>query len=142
MRLFPRFAALAILIPCFTFAQEAPPKPDEPKPAEKKEEKKEDDKPKERTGAAMIAGAEVKYATLTGQLPIFKEDGALRASVFYVYYAAVDKDGKRLAVVSAPSGKWGPCCSVAPSGTMTGAFAATAAATSGQVISSNNGISR
>ena len=97
MRLIPRLAALAILIPCLAFAQEPAPKPDEPKPAEKKEEKKEDDKPKEKTGAAMIAGAEVKYATLTGQLPIFKEDGSPRASVFYVYYAAVDQVGKRLA---------------------------------------------
>ena len=94
----------ALLLACPAFAQEAPPKPEEPKPAEKKEDKKEEDKPKERTGAAVIAGAEVKYATLTGQLPIFKEDGGLRASVFYVYYAAVDKDGKRLAATD-PSGR-------------------------------------
>lgn len=104
MRRFPLFVSLALLIPCLAFAQETPPKPDEPKPPEKKEEKKDDDKPKERTGAAVIAGAEVKYATLTGQLPIFKEDGSPRASVFYIYYAAVDKEGKRLAATN-PGGR-------------------------------------
>ena len=74
MRRFPFLVSLALLIPCLAFAQE--PKPDDAKPADKKEDKKEEaDKPKERTGAAVIAGAEVKYATLTGQLPLFKEDG-------------------------------------------------------------------
>ena len=101
MRRFPVFLTLALLIPRLAFAQEPAPKPDEPKPAEKKEEKKDEaDKPKEKAGSAVIAGAEVKYLTLTGQLPIFKEDGSPRASVFYVYYAAVDKDGKRLAAAN------------------------------------------
>ena len=109
MRCFPLLLSLVLLLHSLAFAQEPSPKPDEAKPAEKKEEKKDEkkedaDKPKERTGVATIAGAPVKYATLTGQLPIFKEDGSPRASVFYIYYAVVDKDGKRLAA-SNPGGR-------------------------------------
>ena len=109
MRLFPVLVSLALLLSHPAFGQEPAPKPEESKPAEKKEEKKEDkkdeaDKPKEKAGSAIIAGAEVKYLTLTGQLPIFKEDGSPRATVFYVYYAATDKDGKRLAATN-PGGR-------------------------------------
>ena len=105
MRLFPSFVFAALLLPHLAFADESAPKPgDEAKPAEKKEEKKDDgdkaEKPKEKAGSAMIAGAEVKYLTLTGLLPVFKEDGTPRANVFYVYYAATDKDGKRLAATN------------------------------------------
>ena len=109
MRHFPSLLTLALLLRSFTFADEPAPKPgDEAKPADKKEEKKDDtdkaEKPKEKAGSATIAGAEVKYLTLTGLLPVFKEDGTPRANVFYVYYAATDKDGKRLAA-SNPGGR-------------------------------------
>ncbi len=105
MRLFPAFFSIALLFRSLAFAQEPAPKPDEPKPAEKKEDKKDEaEKPKEKSGSATIAGAEVKYLTLTGQLPVFKEDGSPRANVFYVYYAVTDKDGKRLAATN-PGGR-------------------------------------
>jgi len=79
-------------------AQEKP--AGEPPPPEKKEEKKEPEKDlplKESKGAVTIAGAKVSYATRTGTLPILKEDGSPRASIFFVYYAATDAEGKRLA---------------------------------------------
>ena len=103
MRCIPILVSLAL--PFLAFAEEPAPKPDESKPAEKKEEKKDEaEKPKEKAGSATIAGAEVKYLTLTGQLPIFKEDGSPRANVFYIYYAVADKDGKRVAA-SNPGGR-------------------------------------
>ncbi len=110
MRRLSVLLALTFLLTRLAFAQEPPPKPEEAKPAEtkpaeKKEDKKEDaDKPKEKSGSAVINGGEVKYLTLTGQLPIFKEDNSPRANVFYVYYAATDKDGKRLAATN-PGGR-------------------------------------
>ena len=73
------------------------------KPAEKKEEPREkpesskEEKPKETKAAVTVGGVELSYVTQTGTLPVFKEDGAPRANVFYVYYAAVDAEGKRLA---------------------------------------------
>lgn len=93
------------------FAEETPPKPDEAKPAEEKKEPEQKapekpekgekgdkaDKPKETKGSVTIGGTEVSYVAQTGLLPVLKEDGSPRASVFYVYYAAVDADGKRLA---------------------------------------------
>ena len=104
MRCLHRNILLALLIPCLSFAEETSPKPADPKSADKKEDKKDDDKPKEKSGSAVIAGTEIKYLTLTGQLPILKEDNSPRASVFYVYYAAVDQDGKRLAATN-PAGR-------------------------------------
>ena len=91
---------LALLLPCFAFAEDTPPKPaEEAKPPEekKKDEKTDAEKPKEKQGAVTLAGAEVKYTVQTGQLPVLKDDGSPRANVFYIYYAATDKDGKRLA---------------------------------------------
>jgi carboxypeptidase C (cathepsin A) len=106
MRRFSAFIALALLFPVLASADDPAAKSAEgSKPAEKKEEKKDEaDKPKEKAGSAVIAGAEVKYLTLTGQLPIFKEDGSPRGNVFYVYYAVTDKDGKRLSA-SNPGGR-------------------------------------
>ena len=103
MRCIPILVSLAL--PFLAFAEEPAPKPDESKPAEKKEEKKDEaEKPKEKAGSATIAGAEVKYLTLTGQLPIFKDDGSPRANAFYIYYAVADQDGKRIAA-SNPGGR-------------------------------------
>lgn len=76
-----------------SFAQDS--KPAEP---EKKEEKKDKPKePKETKGSVKIAGADVPYLAKTGTLPLLKEDGAARADVFFVYYAATGADGKPLA---------------------------------------------
>ena len=74
-------------------------KPGDKKPEEKsKEEKSKEEKPKESKGSVTIAGQEIKYVAKTGMLPLLKEDGTgERAHVFYVYYAAVDADGKPLA---------------------------------------------
>jgi carboxypeptidase C (cathepsin A) len=54
-------------------------------------------KPKEVNGSVRVEGNELKYVAQTGLLPIFKEDGSVRANVFYVYYAAADAGGERLA---------------------------------------------
>jgi carboxypeptidase C (cathepsin A) len=67
-------------------------------PAEKKkEESAKEEKPKETKGTVTVGGAEVSYLAQTGTMPVFKEDGSPRANVFYVYYAAVDTEGKRIA---------------------------------------------
>lgn len=84
------------------------PVPAEPKPEPPKEEKKEpkrDDakeaKPKEVSGNLALAGGDFKYIAQTGTMPILKEDGGVRANVFYIYYAATDATGKRLAAADA-----------------------------------------
>jgi carboxypeptidase C (cathepsin A) len=71
-------------------------------PEKKPEDKAKEEKPKESKGAVTIAGQEIKYVTKTGTLPLLKEDGSgERARVFFVYYAAVDADGKPLATTDA-----------------------------------------
>jgi len=65
--------------------------------ASKKEEVEKDEKPKEKSGQVMIGGHVVNYVAQTGTVPVLKDDGSKRANVFYVYYAATDADGKRLA---------------------------------------------
>lgn len=89
-------AALAVA----GFAQEPAPESPDKKPPEKKEEPKpertKEEKPKEKTASAKIGGADIRYVVQTGMMPILKEDGASRANVFYVYYAAADAEGKRL----------------------------------------------
>ena len=94
---------LAFAIPFSSIAQESKPaektpvaEPDK-KAGEKKDEKPKEEKPKEKAGHATIGGADVKYLAQTGTLPVLKEDGTPRASVFYIYYAATGADGKRLA---------------------------------------------
>jgi carboxypeptidase C (cathepsin A) len=75
----------------------------DPRPAEKSAEKSApakaaepaEVKPKETTGSVQIEGKALQYAAQTGLLPILKEDGAVKASVFYVYYATVDPSGER-----------------------------------------------
>ena len=91
----PRLASLlALLLPCLAFADDAPEKKEEKKePAEKTKT----EKPKERAGTVTLGGAEVKYVAQTGTIPVLKDDGGVKADVFYVYYAATDTDGKRLA---------------------------------------------
>ncbi|HEV7406433.1 MAG TPA: hypothetical protein VGO11_26015, partial [Chthoniobacteraceae bacterium] len=95
------FAALSGLLA----AQEPPPanpeekKPDAPKEAKRDEGK--EPKPKEMTGRLALGGQDFKYVAQTGTMPILKEDGAARANVFYVYYAATDAAGKRLAASDA-----------------------------------------
>ncbi len=96
------FLALSCLLTALTLAQDDPAKTEAKKPTEqkdepKKEEKPKEEKPKEHAGKVTLGGAEVRYLAQTGTIPILKDDGAPRASVFYVYYAATDADGKRLA---------------------------------------------
>ena len=97
---FPLLIA-AILIPVFMLgAQERPSTEPPAAPPEKKEEKKETEKeqpPKESKGNVTIAGAKVSYVAKTGMLPVLKEDGTPRASIFFVYYAATDAEGKPIA---------------------------------------------
>ena len=110
--IFPSRLLSLLLAGLFTLtaAAEDKPAPDDPakkpddkkeeaKPAEKKpEEKPKEDKPKDSKGTVMIGGAEVKYVAKTGTLPLLKDDGSgEKARVFYVYYAAVDAEGKPLA---------------------------------------------
>ncbi len=85
---------LAVLLPCLAFADDAPEKKEEKKDAA---EKPKEEKPKEHAGSITLAGAEVKYIAQTGTIPVLKDDGAVKANVFYVYYAATGADGKRLA---------------------------------------------
>ena len=99
----PRAFCALLLTAAVTFADDKPPPetkdapPAEKKPDEKKDEKPKDDKPKEHAGKVTLGGAEVKYLAQTGTIPVLKDDGAAKADVFYVYYAATDADGKRLA---------------------------------------------
>lgn len=58
--------------------------------------KEPEPKPKEVLGAVRVDGREMKYVAQTGLLPLFKEDGSVRANVFYIYYAATDTGGERL----------------------------------------------
>jgi carboxypeptidase C (cathepsin A) len=97
MRFLTFFLVLASLLSAFADEPKPAPEGADKKPAEEKKEAEKIEKPKEKAGAVTIAGAEVKYLAQTGMLPVLKEDGAPRANVFYVYYAATDKEGKRLA---------------------------------------------
>ena len=58
-----------------------------------------EEKPKEKAGQVMLSGSTqpFRYVAQTGTVPILKEDGGKKANIFYVYYAATDEDGKRLA---------------------------------------------
>jgi carboxypeptidase C (cathepsin A) len=102
----PLLFAFALTLAQLAFADE--PKPgDKPapsseakKPDDKKDEKPKEEKPKEKAGQAVIGGQEVKYLAQTGTLPVLKGDGTPRANVFYIYYAATDADGKRLAAAN------------------------------------------
>ena len=48
-------------------------------------------KPMRITNTVTIAGQRVSYAAETGMLPLLKEDGATRASVFYTAYTRLDE---------------------------------------------------
>ena len=68
------------------------------KPAEpKKADADKDEKPKEKAGHVTLGGTVLNYLAQTGTIPVLKEDGTKLANVFYVYYAATDADGRRLA---------------------------------------------
>ena len=73
------------------------------KPAATKPAETPEVKPKETTGMVHIEGKELRYAAQTGLLPIFKDDGTVKATVFYVYYAVVDANGEREAKGAAAS---------------------------------------
>ncbi len=104
MAAFRYFLCFLLLCNTAAFADDKPSeKPVDALSAEKKPESKDakdpkkDDKAKEVAGKVTLGGAEVKYLAQTGTIPVLKEDGASKADVFYVYYAATDADGKRLA---------------------------------------------
>ena len=102
---------LALALPAF--ADDKPPSENTDAPAgekkpeakdardAKKDDKPKDEKPKEHAGKVTLGGVEVKYLAQTGTIPVLKDDGATKADVFYVYYAATDADGKRRAAKDA-----------------------------------------
>ena len=56
--------------------------------------------------------ADVPYVAKTGTLPLLKEDGATRADVFFVYYAATGADGLAFidaCLESTRTGGWADC---------------------------------
>jgi carboxypeptidase C (cathepsin A) len=71
-------------------------KPEEGKKGAKDGREEKEQKPKEKAGSVVLGSKEVPYVAQTGTMPILKDDGESRASVFYVYYAVVDAGGKRL----------------------------------------------
>jgi carboxypeptidase C (cathepsin A) len=104
----------ALALPAFAADEAASPEKPNPeahdkKPAEAAEKKDgkepakdvKEEKPKEKTGRVTLGGAEVQYIAQTGMMPLLKDDGTPRANVFYVYYAATDAKGKRLAAQDA-----------------------------------------
>ena len=76
-------------------------KADEQKKGGKEEKEQKEQKPKEKSGSVTLGERRVSYLVQTGTMPILKEDGESRASVFYVYYAVVDASGKRLSETEA-----------------------------------------
>src|SRR5436190_23993405 len=104
--LFPLVAGFVLAATAIA-ADEKPAEEGDKPPAEEKEEKKDDKKddkteekeppPKETKGAVTIGGTQITYIAKTGTMPVLKEDGVPRANVFFVYYAATNGDGKRLA---------------------------------------------
>lgn len=69
---------------------------DASKPQEKPDKQEKEETPRRRQGRVTIGGKEVPYSVQTGTMPLLKEEGGARASVFYVYYAAEDGAGVRL----------------------------------------------
>jgi carboxypeptidase C (cathepsin A) len=78
-------------------------KVDEKEAGAKAKAAESESKPKEVSGAVRVDGKELKYVAKTGLMPLFKEDGSVRANVFFVYYAAADGSGERLAKGGAAS---------------------------------------
>jgi carboxypeptidase C (cathepsin A) len=91
----------ALVLSANLSAQEAPPAPapeKKPTPKESKAEKDGRDpetKPKESKGSIKIEGKTVAYTAKTGILPVYKEDGTVGASIFYVYYSQTNEYGYR-----------------------------------------------
>ena len=69
-------------------------KPEEGKKGAKDGKDEKEQKPKEKSGSVALGSREFSYIAQTGTMPILKDDGESRASVFYVYYAVVDASGK------------------------------------------------
>ncbi len=95
-RLLPLLLALSLP----AWGDEAPADNSGPDKKPTKEEKKEEgkeDKPKETLGKITLGGVAVSYIAQTGTIPVLKDDGKAKANVFYVYYAATNAQGKRLA---------------------------------------------
>ena len=70
-------------------------------PDQKSSAKEAEAPPKETSGTVHLDGKELRYAAQTGMLPILKEDGTVRAKVFYVYYAAATTSGEKACKVNA-----------------------------------------
>ncbi len=58
--------------------------------------KPEEDKTRESRGDFSAGGKTFCYVAKTGAMPVLKDDGSVRANIFYVYYALCDADGNRL----------------------------------------------
>lgn len=101
----PCLPLLVCLLSTAAFAQDNKPAEEKGKGPgkEAKEEAKpsKEEKPKEISAQVTIGGQVQKYIAQTGTIPVLKDDGTPRAKVFYVYYAATDAEGKRLAAKDA-----------------------------------------
>jgi len=100
-----RFTTLGLLLVATASARSAEPSDKPATPPEKKAESKEDDararmiatlpdaasKPVRITNTVTIAGQRITYQAETGMLPLLKNDGASRASVFYTAYTRLDQ---------------------------------------------------
>ncbi|MEK0445153.1 MAG: hypothetical protein RLZZ399_474 [Verrucomicrobiota bacterium] len=64
----------------------------------RKTEREPEEKPKQRPGKVTLGTSLLSYVAQTGTIPVLKEDGGRLADVFYVYYAATDEKGQRLAL--------------------------------------------
>ena len=95
------FSIAALILGGSLFAQEpAPTVAPEKKPAPKeskadKDGKDHETKPKESKGSVKIEGKTINYSAKTGVLPVYKDDGTVGASIFYVYYSPNNEYGYR-----------------------------------------------
>ena len=110
MKPFKRLSGLWLFLAAanFSLADEPPASPPNNPPAVKKNrdkaeaEKKNDaatipdatSKPVFTTNTITIAGERVTYVAETGMMPVLKDDGSLRASVFYIAYTRMDTTNK------------------------------------------------
>jgi carboxypeptidase C (cathepsin A) len=90
--------ASALALSAQLSAQETAPTPapdKKPTPKESKADKDSETKPKESKGTVKIEGKTVAYTAKTGLLPVYKEDGTVGATIFYVYYSQTNEFGYR-----------------------------------------------
>ena len=81
-------------------ADEASKPKESPEAKDEKPKDAKEQKPKVTKGSVKIGDQEISYVAKTGTLPLLKDDGAIRANIFYVYYAATGADGAPLAATN------------------------------------------